>query len=45
MNILKRMLLETLVKRMMWKEATEAMTALVYSGLHKRLYRGYVQVY
>jgi hypothetical protein len=28
-----------------WKEATAAMTALVYSGLHTRLYRGYVQVY
>ncbi len=29
----------------LWKEATAAMTALVYSGLHTRLYRGYVQVY
>ncbi len=30
---------------MLWKEATAAMTALVYSGLHTRLYRGYVHVY
>ncbi len=29
----------------LWKEATAAMTALVYSGLHTRLYWGYVQVY
>ncbi len=29
----------------LWKEATAAMTVLVYSGLHTRLYRGYVQVY
>ncbi len=29
----------------MWKEATAAMPALNYSGLHTRIYRGYVQVY
>ncbi len=29
----------------LWKEATAALTALVYSGLHTHLYRGYVQVY
>ncbi len=28
-----------------WKEATAAMTALVYSILHTRIYRGYVHVY
>jgi hypothetical protein len=29
----------------LWKEATAAMTALVYSILHTRIYRGYVHVY
>jgi hypothetical protein len=29
----------------LWKEATASMTALVYSRLHTRLYRGYVHVY
>ncbi len=29
----------------MWKEATAAMTALVYSILHTRIYREYVHVY
>ncbi len=29
----------------LWKEATATMTALVYSILHTRIYRGYVHVY
>jgi hypothetical protein len=29
----------------LWKEATAAMTALVYSGLHTHLYRRDVHVY
>jgi hypothetical protein len=29
----------------LWKEAAAVMTALVYSRLHTRLYRRYVQVY
>jgi hypothetical protein len=29
----------------LWKEAKAAMTVLVYSRIHKRIYRGYVQVY
>ncbi len=36
---------ESLFKASLWKEPTAAMTSLVYTGLHTRLYRGYVLTY